>query len=276
LARILILEHALQRGQRMNYLVHRLARRWLDHGHLVRIHYGTRGVPDADIAIMNVDVTVIPDEYLALVPRFPKVINGAARDISKRRISRLLLNRDSDYAGAVIVKTNANCAGRVDNYLRKTAQERGLQCAIPPTPVLNRYPIYSSLAEVPDKVWRNSALVVEQFVPERDEHGFYSRHWLFLGDRERSVRYRAAVPIIKSHDMIDREATEVPEEIRLWRSELGLDFGKIDYVLHDGRYELLDANRSPTSPAQSGPDVDERENFLAQGIESFLREPVTS
>jgi hypothetical protein len=271
MATIVILEHELQRYVKLPYMVYSLAERWKRSGHEVLMHHGLQDPPDGDLAVVNIDLTVIPEAYRKLLSLYPRVVNGRVLDVSKSRFSVDLLDRYSDWIGPVIVKTEANFGGKPEALLRSVAEQKGAQCDIPAGPVAESYPVYRTLREVPEPTWKTPGVVVERFLPERDERGFYSRHWVFFGDRDRSIRIRAQVAIIKSHDMIDSESIPVPQEMRLMRQKLGFDFGKFDYVQHSGRYVLLDANRTPSLPAQLSPQVVAGQDFLAGGIDSLLR-----
>lgn len=271
MATIVILEHLLQRGLGLPYMVYGLAARWRARGHRVLVHHGTENPPPGDLAIANVDLTVVPPAYRALFARYPKVINGAVLDISKRRFSRDLLDRHSDWIGPVIVKTDANFGGRPERLLRDTAERAQAACDIPRGPVALEYPILRSLRDVPEQVWAEPGLVVERFLPERDEAGYYVRVWLFFGDRDRSTRWRAGAPVVKADNVLERVPVEVPPELRAWRERLGFDFGKFDYVRHGNRWVLLDVNRTPAYPRPDAGAADPVLETLAPGVESYLR-----
>ena len=114
-------------------------------------------------------------------------------------------------------------------------------------------------------------LVVEKFLPEQDERGFYLRSWMFLGDKDRSHRLRSAAPVIKRTNVIDREEVPVPDEIRSWREKLHFDFGKFDYVIHRGRPILLDVNRTPGANPEVGSTAGQQSIIaLAEGMNTFL------
>jgi len=271
-ARIVILEHELQGRVALPYMVYSLAERWQRAGHSVVVHRGTSAPPEGDLAIVNIDLTVIPPAYRELFARYRRVVNGRVLDVSKRRFSADLLDRYSDWIGPVIVKTDANFGGKPEALLREVAREVGTACDIPEGPVLDGYPIFASLRDVPEATWRAPGLVVERFLPERDADGIYhSRHWVFLGDRDRSIRLRARRPIIKSGDAIGREAIPVPAEMRALRERLGFDFGKFDYLRHGQRWVLLDVNRTPSLPAYADAEVAASQDYLAAGLESLLR-----
>ncbi|HUJ85926.1 MAG TPA: hypothetical protein VLX30_03635 [Burkholderiales bacterium] len=271
MATIVILEHLLQREVELPYMVYGLAARWRARGHRVLVHHGTEDPPAGDLAIVNVDLSLIPESYRELFARYPRVVNGAVLDVSKRRFSRDLLDRHSDWIGPVIVKTDANYGGRPERLLRQAAERAGLACDVPPGPLALEYPIYRALREVPDEVWDSPGLVVERFLPERDEAGYYVRVWVFLGDRDRSTRWRASGPVVKAGNLLERIPVEVPDELRAWRARLQFDFGKFDYVRHGNRWVLLDVNRTPAYPLPDAGAADPVLQTLAPGIEFYLR-----
>lgn len=273
MATIVILEHGMQRGCGMPYMVYTFTERWRADGHQVLIHYGAEAPPPGDIAILNVDATVTPPEYRALLSRYRRVINGSVLDISKRSYSQLLLTRESDWPGPVIVKTNANFGGLVDQYIRQEERKLGLPHSVAASPLLRDYPVYASLREVPAESWADPGLVVERFMPERSGDLYYLRMWIFMGSAERNTRYGATDPLVKAANIGEPEMLPVPDELRLWRMRLGFDFGKFDYVYSGGRYWLLDANRTPALPPAllQRPGLREAYWGMAAGLYDFLR-----
>lgn len=272
MATIVILEHLMQKDFGQPYLVYALAESWRNAGHRVLVHHGTSAPPPGDIALLNVDLTVVPGAYSALIDRYAKVINGRTLDISKRGYSTQILAPDSDWDGPVIVKTDRNFAGRIDARLRRRMLAAGLTPDIPAGPTMKRYALLESITKVPEKVWQTDGLIVEKFLPEQDARGYYMRVWVFLGEATRSFRMRANVPIIKSHHIVERETVAVPAEIRRWRERLGFDYGKFDYVVRDGVPILIDANRTPGAPADyaTNPEVAAGMALLARGIDDYL------
>lgn len=272
-ATIAIVEHELQQGFGLPYMAHALANFWREAGHRVLVHYGADRLPPADVALLNVDMTVVPPDYLAALRHYPRVINETVRDIGRRTFSACLLERDSEWSGPVIVKTNANDSGRPEARLRQRASELG-RGGIPDSPLLPDYLVCESLGEVPEYVWADPGYVVEKFLPERDERGYWIRVWTFLGDRERSNRYHSEVAIIKPRTSSGlSEPVEVPDDIRRWRDRLGFDFGKFDYVCPDGGAPvLLDVNRTPCMPGNIAEDAVLQKSFraLATGIEALI------
>ncbi|MDX2221077.1 MAG: hypothetical protein SF172_18830 [Burkholderiales bacterium] len=271
MATIVLIEHALQRQTGTDYMAHLLARFWREQGHKVYLQCGTDNPPPADLAVLHVDLTTVPQAYVEMASRYPRTINLGVTDISKRGFrGDDVLTRDSSWPGRVIVKTNANFGGRIDQYLRDCQLKLGLAADIADAPVLDEYPVYPTLQAVPSQYWMSPHYVVEKFTPEQDARGNYMRVWVFLGDRERSMRYRSAADVIKSANFIDGEPVAVPDELRAWRERLKFDFGKFDYVMHEGRCVLLDVNRTPGAPPVRMPGVVEAYRAVAAGVEGFL------
>jgi hypothetical protein len=136
--------------------------------------------------------------------------------------------------------------------------------------VLREYPVYDTLSRVPRHARSNPALILERFLPEREGDQFFMRHYLFLGDHVRSSRVTSPSPFMKrSACRPAGEGWPVPQEVLNVRRELGADFGKIDYVIHEGQTVILDVNRTPSLPGS--PEADARVvGNLAGGIWSLL------
>ncbi len=62
-----------------------LAGHWIDAGHDVSVTAGLGNWPDADIAVMHLDLSVIPPAYSEASKRYAVVVNGAATDMRKTR-----------------------------------------------------------------------------------------------------------------------------------------------------------------------------------------------
>jgi hypothetical protein len=66
------------------------------------------------------------------------------------------------------------------------------------------------------------------------------------------------------------ERLPVPDEVVSLRRQLGLDYGKIDYVIHDNQVVILDVNKTPGSAA-GGPEITPLAvKSLSDGIWSLL------
>jgi hypothetical protein len=285
--KIAILTHASDKFESRNYLLGLLVEAWREAGGEIIVLSGTRHPEAADALFLHVDLTVIPDEYLAVAARYPVVINGRVRDISKRNVSANLIGIHDSYAGPVIVKTDRNCGGFPERQSQSALVLRAfrkLQRLLPWTwtgyLTSDRYPIYPSPGEVPRLVWHNRLLVVEKFIPEREGNYYATRHWLFLGDHEMSHRVFSINPIVKAANVMDRQYDlPVPDELRRLREELGLDYGKFDYVMVNGKPVLLDVNPTVgiSSRINPSPHIRHIVAKLAPGLYSLLppRAPVS-
>ena len=282
--RVVILLHDYQRGQRAQaYLIHALAEVWRKSGLEVSWQYGIRKRPQADLLIPQVDLTRLPDDYLAFIRSYPNVVNRQVVDISKRSFSEHLLEDGNDYPGPVIVKTNNNYGGWPERWLVLPRQRLlSLLCrealrtpwqafaGLARQTVLRKYPIFNSLAEVPRGVFSNKALVVEKFLPEREGDWYFMRHYLFLGDHARNVRVVGKKPFLKRSACVPHdENLPVPPQLISLRRRLGFDYGKFDYTIHKGQVALLDVNWTPGSPG-SAEIAARAARDLAGGIWSWL------
>jgi hypothetical protein len=252
---ILIVTHEHDEFADTNYIMRGFCEAWRESGLKVTVLRGLGKRVEADLAILHVDLTVVPKEYLEFMRQYPVAINAGVGDISKRRISRSVVSRGDGYDGPVIVKTNLNYGGGreaevaqttslVRKYIR--AVRRRLPWSWRAEIGVWDYPIFDSVAQVPRAVWHNRDLVVERFLPERREGFYCMRSWTFLGEAEKNTLMYANQPIIKSRVAVRKEDVEVPDELRRMRRELGFDYGKFDYAIVDGRVILYDANKTPT------------------------------
>lgn len=243
-------------------MIYHLAQRWKKEGHTVDHLFGLRYSRSADVLILHVDLSCVPEEYLNFANRYPRVINVGLHDIRKRTISKHLLDRDNSYNGPVIVKTDLNHGGAPERRLGVLPRGR-LVSAIRSfkkylkieSPLSIRKPsdylVYRNKADVPDSVFCNKALVVEKFQPERHGNEYYQRRYFFLGHAEYNEIHATSVPIHAgdSDDHCDRywEEVFIPIELRRYRKTLKADYGKIDYVINNGRIVVFDVNRTPSS-----------------------------
>jgi hypothetical protein len=258
------------------YLLHFICERWRDAGIDVILLDSPEQRADADVALVHVDATHRPADYEAVLEHYPRVINGRVRDISKRRISGQLVTRFSEYDGPVIVKTNRNSFGHPEQRCqaragtRRTLYSRVVDRLLPAMAQIRgkgAYPVYSSVREVPARVWWDRRLVVEKFLPERDGDLYCLRNWTFFGDRELVTRSFSESPIVKRPTTLRHQViTEVPDAIRAVRRKLGFDYGKFDFVIHDGQPVLLDTNATPGCSGQRSEKLDAFAEELAGGL----------
>ena len=259
LRKIAIVLHEHDRYPRVRFhLIWELADFWERRGIAVEVVKGVARRVEADLVFPHVDLTVLPDAYAEYFESYPRVVNRHVRDVSKRSLSAHLVCPGDGYSGPVIVKTDRNCGGlperdlaleaarrrpfgRLRARLLKTS-DRWARRSLRSVRTFDEgtYRIFESVDDVPRGVFENQALVVERFLPERDGRHYCWRSYVFLGDRCSSARNLSRVPVVKGHTVVGREDIPVHEEILAARRRLGFDFGKFDYVVHDGRAVLLD------------------------------------
>lgn len=274
MAHIVILTHTFDDFHKRRYLLRDLLEHWKLLGHRVSVTEGLQDWPDADIAVLHLDLSLVPDAYVRACKKYPQVINGAALDIRKRLVSRLILKRDDDWDGPVIVKTNLNRGGVPEMRYFHMLKNAGLRSPISQEGMVfsqQPYAIHASKAEVNPSMWEHEGIVVERFLPERTTDGYAMRIWVFLGPASRCVRLFGTDPLIKSGGIVGRESVEIPDALHAERKRLGFDFGKFDFVMHQGQAMLLDANRTPFSPTlKDSPDMVRDNGRLALGLQPWL------
>src|SRR5262249_4840512 len=116
--RIAILFHENNRARHLRtYAITFLAEFWRRDGHRVYFLFGTRKFVPADLILVHVDLTIVPDEYLEFASRYPIALNKGAKDVRKSQISISLVKRGDLYPGKVIVKTDLNSGGYLERAL---------------------------------------------------------------------------------------------------------------------------------------------------------------
>jgi hypothetical protein len=275
--RVAILLHERQRGiVRRGYRIWALARALEQRGIRVDLAWGPRARIEADLLIPHIDLTVMPPEYARVLDEHPRVVNRRVRDVSKRRISRNLVREGDGYEGPVIVKTDRNHGGLPEADARSRllgalaragALLRPLGRATHVLP--RRYPVFPSVKDLPPGVFGNPNLVVERFLPEREGDRCFVRYYSFFGDRAVCLRRGGKGPVVR-FDASAAEEVPVPDAIVAERERLGFDYGKFDFVVHEGTPVLLDANPTPALPRATDADSARRLASLADGIRAFL------
>jgi hypothetical protein len=90
---------------------------------------------------------------------------------------------------------------------------------------------------------------------------------VFFGPRERASVSFSPSPVVKRVNTIRSEfVPDVPEAIREARGRLGFDYGKFDFVIHQGRPVLLDANSTPACSDRPTPRLDAIADELAADL----------
>ena len=271
MAHIVVITHEFESPFRQ-YLLFDVLNLLTRSGHSFSISAGPRPRP-GDVGILHVDCTHIAEDYLALGKEFELSINFDVRDISKRRISGAVLTRDSDWAGPIIIKSDLNCRGLPESAQNAIAKSRGRPLPHPGLGVAKKYVVLPSINAVQEKIWNNKNIVVERFIPEPDENGFALRTWVFMGDRERCTRHVSPNAIIKGDNVVSRTPSDVPNAIRAERARLGFDYGKFDFVVHDGVPVLLDANRTPGLAPNLRQFFLAGTTKLAEGLDRLIADP---
>jgi hypothetical protein len=267
-------------AERRDYQIWGLAEIWRSWGIDVAVQYGVERFVDADVIVNHIDLTVVPPEYVRHMSRYAVAINGRCVDISKRAVSRNLVRRGDGWDGPVIVKTDDNYGGELERAVLRSRTARTweslrLRLARRPWRVRRSlrshdYAVLPSPSEVPGDVWENRHLVVEKFLPEREGDLYAIRKLTLFGHRWVSRRVASASPVIKSENVARQENVEPHPEAFAEAKRLGIDRGRLDYVVHGDRAVVLDANRTNTMGRTMTPER-KRDMLahLAPGIRSF-------
>ncbi|HEX7708253.1 MAG TPA: hypothetical protein VF701_17455 [Thermoanaerobaculia bacterium] len=283
---IAILYHAKStRADLEGSLVYHLASHWRAAGHQVTFLLGTRHYVPADLLFVHVDLSVVPPEYVEFAARYPATVNAGATDIRKSRIAEGLLHPGDAWAGPVIAKSDLNYGGEPEQrfgrwgVLHRSKPGRVMVRFLAtrtrwlsPFHGWHSYPIFDRLDLVPRRLLDDHRVVIQPFVPEVEGGLYHVRLYQFLGDRSTCRRISSREPLVKSGTTIKSEVVEPHPVVEQWRQHLRLDYGKIDYVIHEGTPILLDANKTTGVDDQGrGPEQDARRFFHAGGIDSFFR-----
>ena len=261
----------LEPGSASSLMVPLLLSRLRQDGFLRTIHLESEvAQPRSSAAILHVNATRVPDDYARLATSFRQCINGRVLDISKRTVSTSLA--DESWSGGVIAKSDLNFHGRPEVMLNEEARRVGRPEPFAGARRVDQYTIYPSPSMVPSEVRDDPSLVLERFLPEPDPKGFAIRHWIFCGERGYCNRYVSAEEIVKGRNIVSKEPVPVPRELRRWRRRHGLDVGKLDFVVHQGRTVLIDVNKTPGAFPSTVPDAEASIATLAQGLADLIAE----
>ncbi len=255
------------------YLIAKLACHWQQAGY--KVTQGSVDSIDVDLGILHMDQTRIAQEMVPDNPCNRPFLNGNVLDISKSSFSTLRLLPDDSWDGPIIVKSDLNCFGKPEwkksesGFLeesRRRLAKKSWQLArrLPP----ERYPVLKSLKEVPGWVWANPEIIVERFMPEREQGLYCLRGWVFFGMRGYTYKLYSTDPMVKTGTMVKYKfLDEPPAELVDFRVKNDFDFGKFDYVEIDGTSILLDINKTPYIVSDANTP---RLKYLAEGLNEFL------
>jgi len=258
-----------------NYVLWAMADRWRADGQQVDLVFGPKN-PGADVAIIHVDRTVVGREYFRAAARSPVVLNSAARDISKRSRSTGLVRRGDGWNGPVIVKTSRNAGGipeirhrpRVRAFQKWRAERGGLGSAS--WMYSANYAVFPSSSEMPKRVFGNRKLIVERFLPERDGDLYCVRYFKFFGDRYVSALLKGDGPIVKRSVVLSSEDVPPPREVLAMKKDIGFEYGKLDFVMHDAKPFVFDVNRTPGMSTEAEEERQRQADILAPGLYEIL------
>lgn len=271
---IAILFHEADRGRVHLYAVSGLAEIWRRDGHTVTYIFGVRKFIPADLILVHVDLSVVPEEYTLFAQQYPIVLNDKPRDIRKSKFSRHLLSPDDDYSGQVFIKADLNYAGipeevrlKRKHYFRSLL--RILNIPFFQTPA--DYLVLKSLQDVPLQWFERRDMIVQRFCPEFEEGLYHVRLYQFLGDRHTCTRVSSPRPVVNDLSSVRSVSIEVHPEIEKIRYELKFDYGKFDYVIHNGEPVLLDINKTTGAVRKLTPEIAAMRRHRAEGIYSYFQ-----
>jgi len=272
--RVAVLLHENERRDGIrSYAVAFLAEYWRRDGLDVCFLWGVKEFVPADVVLVHVNLSLVPDEYLEFARRYPVALNGGVKDVRKSTFSQLLLGPGDSWDGQVIVKSNLNYAGRPERRLQRRRLSRLWARLSPPRYGFRSqmdYRIYESLEAVPPACFRRKELVIERFIPERDGDLYCVRTYQFLGPSETTVRIASRSPIVSTTNHCRVEPVAPAAQIVEARRALGFDYGKFDYVVHDGQPFLLDVNKTTGAASRRDASLAEERRYRAAGIRAYL------
>lgn len=266
------------------YTIHHIAELWRKSGLDVTYIYGVEKHVPADIIIVHIDFSIVPKEYLDYAANYPVALNGQLSNICKSDFSEGLLESGSDWDGSVIVKSNFNHGGiqeqiysnilrkpHVDLYSRIISKVKRIMGREPLFSDPYDYKIFDKVDMVPKHWFRSSKAIIEKFVPEIENDLYHIRMFQVLGDRWLCERLASPNPIVKGGNCVKVEVVEPEDEVFEWCKELKLDYGKLDYVVKDGKPILLDINKTIGATGLiNKKENDKKRQHLSEGIFSYF------
>jgi hypothetical protein len=280
---IALIFHRNERFKRIpRFAIWHLAEVWREEKIKVVFLFGTEKYVPADLALLHVDLTEVPDEYMEFARRYPVVLNGKVKNIRKSTFTRNRVRPGDGYEGKVIVKSELNYAGEPERKLLGTPLSRLILRATMRLPWLRLsrrdskllfrlpcdYRIYDNPRSIPPDWFKRDDILVEKFLPEMQDGLYCLRNYHFLGDGGGGVLRKSAHPIINAASTISRQDIQPDPEIVALTKSMQFDYGKFDYVMHEGRPALLDTNKTPG--AGKSPDYFALCRKWAKGICSYL------
>ncbi len=282
--RLLVVCHPNDRFMTGSYILHAmlLEMKRTGLGMKVQRHWTER--PPADLVIPHIDLTVWPDSLIEFLTHYPNVVNRRLADISKRSISEDLLRPGDEWRGPVIVKTDLNYGGIVDRRHEREGAKRGEANSMSaPTARVpqqirpfyqGRYGVFDTIAAVPSGIWKDPNLIVERYHGERKGALYGLRQLFLVGDAYVMRQLWGPNPVVKGDNITERQWLEgpPPPDVLAVARARGVEFGKIEFTVVDGKAFVFDIARTPTGPTwvKTNPELIAR---LTRGLQPLLARP---
>jgi hypothetical protein len=271
---IMILVHpATSAAEVSRWAIDELAKIWVNDGLKVQYMAGIRTRHPADVLIVHVDMSEVPQQVLDFAASYPVSINARVKDIRKRTISHHQVVPGDGWSGPVIVKSNLNCCG-LGELLVGVKDPKGVRPPKFPFKMEKQtdYRVFDRVEQMPAEYFNDQSVVVERFLPERSGDLYYTRSYHFLGSKTSTVLLSSDQPIVLGQNAKSLQQIEPDPEVVQFREQFGLQYGKIDYVMYEGRAVILDVNKTTGAGGISkDPRVQELRRYRASGIYDFLR-----
>lgn len=259
------------------YVIHGLAEHWRADGHQVNYIFGTRDFRPADLILVHVDLSVMPEGYLEFASRYPIVLNGKVKDIRKSSYSKQLLQKGDIYDGPVFVKSDLNFAGGPERNLKPSLMQvfSSAMSKISRKPKMRKasdYRVFNSLQAVPEEYFSMENVVIEKFLPEMEDGHYVIRNYQFLGDRGTATKVIGTDPMVKSRTEIQSIEIDPDPEIIAIRHEMNFDYGKFDYVVRESKVVLFDANKTTGAHTKGiSAQLQAMRKYRAEGLYSYFK-----
>lgn len=205
----------------------------------------------ADALLVHIDRSVLPAAVTRFAARYPRHVNAGALDIRKSTFADGLLSPGDAWPGPVIVKSDLNYGGMPEfsdlnmfqrgwrRISRVLSGDRTIRIVSK-----DDYRVFPSLADMPAGYF-GPGNIVQKFLPEKDGDKNILREYFFLGDVHYENIERSSHAIIDEDEHVSCLPFTPHARLLETRRKLGLDFGKIDYVMVDGEPFIFDANKTP-------------------------------
>jgi hypothetical protein len=215
--------------------------------------------PEADGAFIHVDLSVVPASYTEQAARYEYRWNSSIHDIRKRSLCTGLIQPEAVYEGPVMVKTNLNHAGipernrvihqnlqRRRKWLKKFWPGwRQKHLEVEPSQLnKSHYQVFPSLDQVPPEMRYSEDWVMQTFLTEPMAEGYALHEYYFLGGAGYVRAEVGAEPCFTSGRIVSERVDSIPPELLALRRRLGLDYGKIDFIMQENRPFVFDVNKT--------------------------------